>query len=271
MSREVETMSSSACAALCGGVVDYAGVFPPAQLDLADAVERYARYRSGTDAWMLNRFIISARDLSAFEVEASRHEADWRWPLSVVCGRAEDAERAGAWRSELATVESLEAKASTPLPELDCEVFVEHPLRVSREELELLGKRNAMLKIRLGGESTPTSSAVARILFLCAELGIPLKATAGLHQALRSESHGFLNLLLAATLARRGGQLDTIRALVDETDATALGFDADCVTWRGHRFDVDAIADARHLLRSFGSCSFDEPLESLAALGFRSR
>lgn len=56
-----------------------------------------------------------------------------------------------------------------------------------------------MLKIRLGGESIPTSSAVARVVCLCAELGVALKATAGLHHAVRSESRGFSNLVLAHT------------------------------------------------------------------------
>jgi len=56
---------------------------------------------------------------------------------------------------------------------------------------------------------TPTSSTLARVLSFRAELGLPLKATAGLHQAVRSESHGFVNLLLAAALAHAGGSVMT--------------------------------------------------------------
>ncbi len=43
---------------------DYAGLFPPAALDLAAATEHYGRYRSHADAWMLGRFIVPAGRLA---------------------------------------------------------------------------------------------------------------------------------------------------------------------------------------------------------------
>lgn len=55
--------------ALLDGIVDYAGLFPPAQLALAPAVRNYATYRSESDKWMLGRFICPAvklKDLSSF-------------------------------------------------------------------------------------------------------------------------------------------------------------------------------------------------------------
>ena len=136
---------------------------------------------------------------------------------------------------------------------------------VDLAELRSLKEQNAMLKIRLGGErpeSTPTSSTLARVLSSCAELGLPWKATAGLHQAMRSESHGFVNLLLAAALAHAGGSVNELEALLDETDAAAFGFDGGHVSWRDYRLDVATISDGRRLLRSFGSCAFEEPVES---------
>ena len=153
-----------------------------------------------------------------------------------------------------------------------CELFVERPLPVEFAELQSLREKNAMLKIRRGGErpeSMPTSSTLARVLSSCAELGLPLKATAGLHQAVRFESHGFVNLLLAATLAHAGGSPAVLEANLDETDATAFVFESGHLSWRDYRFDVATISDARRLLRSFGSCSFEAPLESLEGLGPR--
>jgi hypothetical protein len=44
--------------ALLGGLVDYAGYFPPADLSLREAVQDYARYRQKEHAWMLSRFVI---------------------------------------------------------------------------------------------------------------------------------------------------------------------------------------------------------------------
>ena len=54
--------------ALHEGLVDYAGLFPPAALDLDSAIRNFARYRAGADAWMLGRFILPASRLG--EVEA---------------------------------------------------------------------------------------------------------------------------------------------------------------------------------------------------------
>jgi hypothetical protein len=46
--------------ALLAGVVDYAGLFPPAKLPLDEALPNYARYRREPDRWMLGRFICPA-------------------------------------------------------------------------------------------------------------------------------------------------------------------------------------------------------------------
>jgi hypothetical protein len=50
------------------GAVDYAGLFPPAQLPLADALAEYRRALAGADAWMLGRFIVPAVQLSVLAV-----------------------------------------------------------------------------------------------------------------------------------------------------------------------------------------------------------
>src|SRR5260370_14371597 len=49
--------------ALLAGIVDYAGLFPPAQLPLDQAIRDYARYRTEPEAWMLGRFVIPASQL----------------------------------------------------------------------------------------------------------------------------------------------------------------------------------------------------------------
>ena len=47
--------------------IDYAGLFPPAALAMRPALENYARYRSGPDAWALGRFVVPAGRLDEFE------------------------------------------------------------------------------------------------------------------------------------------------------------------------------------------------------------
>ena len=53
--------------ALLRTVVDYAGTFPPAKLELADALASYARARAGKHAWMLGRCVFPASLLGEFQ------------------------------------------------------------------------------------------------------------------------------------------------------------------------------------------------------------
>src|SRR5262245_39946773 len=50
--------------ALLANIIDYAGMFPPAQLPMDEAIRNYARYRTEPESWMLGRFICPASRLS---------------------------------------------------------------------------------------------------------------------------------------------------------------------------------------------------------------
>lgn len=67
--------------ALMEGLIDYAGLFPPAKLPLEEAVAKFAAYRAGADAWMLGRFIIQASRLKELDAHRARFTA--RLPLDV--------------------------------------------------------------------------------------------------------------------------------------------------------------------------------------------
>ncbi|HQY88835.1 MAG TPA: hypothetical protein PK402_09260 [Tepidisphaeraceae bacterium] len=54
---------NAAIRALMTGVIDYAGLFPPAALALEPAIRNYARYLNSEDRWMLGRFICPASKL----------------------------------------------------------------------------------------------------------------------------------------------------------------------------------------------------------------
>ncbi len=49
--------------ALLTGIIDYAGLFPPAKLPLDEAIRNYARYHTEPESWMLGRFICPASRL----------------------------------------------------------------------------------------------------------------------------------------------------------------------------------------------------------------
>jgi hypothetical protein len=61
--------------AFADGLIDYAGMFPPARLSLPEAIENYLGYARGRDAWMLGRFVCSTEHLTnLLEFVAARPE-----------------------------------------------------------------------------------------------------------------------------------------------------------------------------------------------------
>src|SRR5262245_33954247 len=52
---------------LLEGVIDYAGLFPPAKLPLDAALRNYARYRRQAESWMLGRFVLPAARLEELD------------------------------------------------------------------------------------------------------------------------------------------------------------------------------------------------------------
>ena len=50
--------------AFMSGIIDYAGLFPPAELSLDTSIQKYSKYRKDDDAWILSRYIIPASRLS---------------------------------------------------------------------------------------------------------------------------------------------------------------------------------------------------------------
>jgi len=220
---------SEALAELLRGLIDYAGLFPPASLDLAIATANYTRYRQGPHAWMLGRFVIPA---------ALVGEADPSFPLSVIA-TDKKSERAG-----------------------DIE-YIEVPIGAAT-----VRERGPAthLKIRTGGTSYPPVSDLARFLHEAALERVPFKATAGLHHPLPSPPmHGFVNLFLAAALVWHGGNETDAVATLEES---SFYFDDDA-SWGDYKLTAAQIRDARvDFAISFGSCSFEEPIEDLTRLGW---
>lgn len=54
------------------GIIDYAGLFPPADLSLDTALQKYSQYRQSDDSWMLSRFIIPGMRLDELEPYGER-------------------------------------------------------------------------------------------------------------------------------------------------------------------------------------------------------
>lgn len=70
------------------GLVDYAGLFPPAKLDMNRAVVRYAQHRAGPHAFGLSRFVCPVSRLDEFAAAAAAYLPDLNAiPAGAAVGR----------------------------------------------------------------------------------------------------------------------------------------------------------------------------------------
>jgi len=249
---------SASLHALLSNLIDYAGLYPPAALPLRDVAEKYGAYRASPHGWMLNRLVLPAAKLAETPLRGS-----WRVSLLV------DAQP-GPLPPQVETLE-------TKLPHrLSLPTYCEAPLN------QVTG---AFAKVRTGGltpDAIPPPAAVADFLRRAADRRIPFKATAGLHHPLRSlhsltdasdspraVMHGFVNVFAVAAFAWHDTDRDLILAILTEEDPRSFEFAEDALHWRGRRISTTQIQTARSdFAHSFGSCSFEEPVEDLQELGY---
>ncbi len=216
-----DTALRPSVAAAFESFVDYAGLFPPAQLSPTDAVAEYADARQGSHAWMLGRFIVPASRV---------HELGDRardFSLSVIIDAKAIGSDTGAWfagvqqtlasaaqRREMGSrIEAVEIL----LPALrqrrdthdaaigqvgallrrhglrDLPVYLELPrgprwLEELRDAFGAIARSGLGAKLRCGGLSAdafPSTQEVAAFVAAATAEGVPFKATAGLHHPVR--------------------------------------------------------------------------------------
>jgi hypothetical protein len=235
------------------------------------AVRNYAAHLSGAYSWMLGRFVVPVGRIAEFEKAASPHFSDRTWKVNIL--GVPDAPLSGNGY----TIDAMELKTeniNAVLPGLINKYFEVNLEKAA--DIEAIAKAGARAKIRTGGltaDAVPSTVQVARFLSICHGANVAFKATAGLHHPVRGDHpftmHGFLNVFLAAVLiGTGGGEQDAIR-LLEEQSAAAISFDGESIFWQSYRFNQRQIAHARRTLAiSFGSCSFDEPIHNLRALGW---
>jgi hypothetical protein len=302
--HEREMSASRSLRALLTNSIDYAGLFPPASLELELALKNFASYVRSDDAWMLSTFVLpvgkfadAAWFLSEFNEEyplrisalepKTINETDFAEELKNV--------RKGIQQlvaTNFVRIEQLEM----PLPQkfgreifhaigdVPTRCFWEAPADDAERMIALLAEQNANrdqnlfgFKLRTGGvtaDAFPTSAQIARALVAAATHKVPIKFTAGLHHPVRiyrdevkTKMHGFLNVLGAGVLAiEHGWDEEQTVLMLDDEGAGAFKFTDEAFAWRDSRIATAKIADRRRLITSFGSCSFDEPREDLRAL-----
>jgi hypothetical protein len=282
LSRRRE-VAMGAAEALLQGAIDYAGLFPPAGLNLEATVRNYAEYRAGHDAWALGRLVLPATKLAEFADRWPQHVTEW--PISLLLGSDYDMEMRLAIDVGL-RLEVVECRPRRleDIAEIRCRMpsngllFVESPQGCTAQEtITAAADVEACAKVRTGGvvaEAIPAPSALAAFLVACAQRDVRLKATAGLHHAIRGEQpltyepqssracmHGFVNFFVAA--------MAEVEEILKDGESRDFIADADGLQWRGHNFSSVAIREMRDRFAiSFGSCSFEEPMGEMRAMGW---
>ncbi len=309
--------------ALLAEIIDYAGLFPPAKLPMAEAFTRFLTHRASDDGWLLARFVcpasrlgelsplIDQAELGQTPIRIAALGAGGDDPPGYAAAIERDAEAMKAFggrHAGAAVVGVFEVKLpATGDPSEVVDVTFHHLADVATRtptayfEIPLLGDRGdpvveaiavaaashdidptrrAGLKIRCGGldaAAVPAIEAVAAAITASLAAGLPLKATQGLHHPFRHPDsnlgttvHGFLNLFAAAVLARTH-LLDEeiIREMIAEEDPKAFRLTESTLGWRNLETGFEGVVDGRlHAMTSFGSCSFTEPRDDLANLGW---
>ncbi|MBS1723981.1 MAG: hypothetical protein JSS66_13635 [Armatimonadetes bacterium] len=286
--------------------IDYAGLYPPAQLDMAAAVREYLEVTGSPDAWIVNRFVCSASRLGELAKELRGKTTS---PIAVtVVGSPLEGDPSARVRHDgveiqeartrgLVQIEAYEVRipegegreaalaALRKLPSLaqdqDIEVFVEpgwgeHMIDTMHDAADSV--EDVGFKARTGGvtaDAFPSSASLASFLSECAALEAPFKFTAGLHQPVRYYDealgvyhHGFLNAMVAGALAVTADlSRREIEGILNIDKPADIHFGVDDIQVGDHWLESDEIDEFHEVFHGFGSCSVQEPLDGLRSLG----
>jgi hypothetical protein len=268
--------------AVLAGLCDDAAIFPPGRLPLDQAVTAHLAHRAAPHAPLVGPLVVATKDLPALAVIVEGLSADsLDLAVTVPSPAAAPHALAEAGRIDAARLvalevvvpEALHVAAVVPMLEegigdpAGITVYVEVPRDDRRDDLfaELAGSPY-LAKLRTGGvraDLYPSEAELAAAIASAVRHGVPFKATAGLHHAVRNtdpatgfEQHGFLNLLVATDAALAGAGVPELVALLAERDGSRLAELVRTVS-----------PSARELFRSFGTCHIGEPVTDLAGLG----
>jgi len=328
--------------AFMNGLIDYAGLFPPAKLPLDEAIDDYIIHLKGENSWMLGRFIIPVSKLNELDQFVSLFDEIGPLELAVLgSGGNSDDEYLSKIGNDMAKISDYRNRHSgkVRIEVYECKLpsnspskktmkkatdllnqnklshyheFPELPdvgINYSTDEDEsswdeeilpvvsMIAKlKGAGIKLRCGGivkEAFPSVEQIAAMIQTCALIEIPMKCTAGLHHPIRhfaeeydAYMHGFINTFGAGIFASNfpkpknsqerfrmfillshmiGEQVDDNFDFEDEMMIWKVGDDRDSI----FEFDNDGIKNCREKnMMSYGSCSFQEPIDDLKQLGW---
>jgi len=324
------------------GLIDYAGLFPPADLPLNEAINEYFEQLKSEHSAMLSRFIIPISKLNDLDEFIILFSDIGPLRLSVLGGGGKtDDEYLSKINQNITDIKDYREKHGDKIQidVIECKMATNSPSRSTMQEatrqlnknglthyhefaelpyvginystnedesswnevivptVELISEmEGAGVKLRCGGvvkEAFPSVEQVAAMIQTCVLAKAPMKFTAGLHHPIRHFAdeydgfmHGFINTfsagIFATTFPKPKNSQEKYRMfillshMIDDQNAKNFNFSNDSMTWkveddRDTTFEIDAekIENARKKgMISYGSCSFQEPIDDLTQLGW---
>ena len=324
------------------GLIDYAGLFPPADLPLNEAINEYCEQIKSENSAMLSRFIIPISKLDDLDDFVPLFASIGPLRLSVLGGGGNnDDEYLNKINQNVADINRYREKHgdNIQIDVIECKMATNTPSRSTMQEatttlnknglthyheftelpdvginystsedesswdeiivptVELISEiEGAGVKLRCGGivkEAFPSVEQVAAMIQTCVLAKAPMKFTAGLHHPIRHFAdeydefmHGFINTFGAGVFAttfptpknpqEKYRMFILLSHMIDDQNAENFSFSDNSMSWkvgddRDTKFEIDGkkIESARkNGMISYGSCSFQEPIDDLAQLGW---
>jgi hypothetical protein len=290
-----EQEGMTAIESLLSELIDYAGLYPPAALDMHTAVRNYLEYGNGAHKRALGRFVIDLARFPYLWDAAGDYVRNLR--LTVIAAPDSDWSEVHRLIDKGYVIESIEIKPDAPeeiasiAEQLPAELtaYFEIPFDASPKWLYAIEASGGRIKLRMGGtaaEAFPSPQSVATMLEELAHRRLVFKATAGLHHAVRGRHaihcvagdvpgdatavmHGFVNLSCAAALLYFGAEASDAQHALEEEWPRSWQMMPEALAWGEYSWNGDELCEVRRqFFAGFGSCSFQEPIEELEAMGW---
>ncbi len=223
---ETESNMLASVRTLMGGLIDYAGLFPPSKLPMGQATENYAKYLRAEHADFVGRFICPVPKLEELSKEAAivmpgtyatsgyPEHADsiepWQISGIIIGDLQENLEMIYRFNEHhddeangLALVDAIEMRVSSAdeidealeiIPEMiDTAFEVPQDIIMNGDPRGLIAAMSGsgvLAKIRCGGVEPsmfPSCENIANFMIACKNASVLFKCTAGLHHPIRSE------------------------------------------------------------------------------------
>ncbi|KAB8028591.1 hypothetical protein [Fluviispira multicolorata] len=305
-------------------LLDYAGLYPPAQLSLEESLKNYSEYLLHEYEDMLGKFVLPVNKIEETILLLNTHNylskiGKRKASFSIILSACKSFnDFPNILQKDFQSIQefsklfesSLEILSIEFLPPEDilaansnkiidvylsilfenfrahnkkidfyCEIPLNDNFDKNIREISEYNRSNlnfqVLVKLRTGGvkkEQIPSAQEIAHALSLCAKYKIPVKATAGLHVPVPNFNpdvgtilHGFLNVFSSMMLAYQ--ELATEKEIEDilsnynyenfKFSKTGLEIGKFSLS----NYEIENLR--KKYIKSFGSCSFLEPIDHL--------